>query len=49
MLLVIPLKRNDNLYCNIYDISNIMQAFNEVCRNTKNKKKVKVNLDKYIL
>ena len=34
------MKRKDNLYENIYDIDNIIDAFNEVCRNTKNKRKV---------
>lgn len=34
------MKRKGNLYQNIYDINNIFDAFNEVCRNTKNKKKV---------
>ena len=34
------MKRKNNLYDNIYKIENIMQAFDEVCRNMKNKKKV---------
>ena len=34
------MKRKSNLYQNIYDFNNILSAFNEVCRNTKNKKKV---------
>ena len=34
------MKRKGNLYQNTYKIENIMQAFNEICRNTKNKKKV---------
>ena len=34
------MKRFGNLYENIYNIENIMQAFNEVCRNTKNKNRV---------
>ena len=34
------MKRKSNLYENIYKIENIMQAFNEVCRNTKNKNRV---------
>lgn len=34
------MKRKGNLYQNIYDFKNIQDAFNEVCRNTKNKKKV---------
>lgn len=34
------MKRIKNLYKNICDITNIISAFNEVCRNTKNKKKV---------
>ena len=34
------MKRIGNLYENIYKIENIMQVFNEVCRNTKNKHKV---------
>lgn len=34
------MKRIGNLYKNTYRLENIMQAFDEVCRNTKNKKKV---------
>ena len=34
------LKRYNNLYENIYKFDNILTCFNEVCRNTKNKKKV---------
>lgn len=34
------MKRKNNLYMNICNIENIMQAFNEVCKNTKNKRKV---------
>lgn len=34
------MKRIGNLYSNIYDFKNISSAFNEVCTNTKNKKKV---------
>ena len=34
------MKRMSNLYENIYKIENIMQAFDEVCKNMKNKKKV---------
>lgn len=34
------MKRKGYLYENIYDFNNIISAFNEVCRNTKNKKKV---------
>lgn len=34
------MKRLGNLYENIYKIENIMQAFDEVCKNTKNKHKV---------
>lgn len=36
----IKMKRIGNLYENTYKIENIMQAFNEVCKNTKNKNKV---------
>ena len=35
------MKRKRNLYENIYKMENIMEAFNEVCRNTKNKRKVR--------
>lgn len=35
------MKRKDNLYENVCKIENIMQAFDEVCRNTKNKRKVR--------
>lgn len=34
------MKRKGNLYQNIYQFENIVEAFNEVCQNTKNKKKV---------
>ena len=34
------MKRKGNLYQNIYNINNIKNAYNEVCRNTKNKHKV---------
>lgn len=34
------LKRKGNLYPNLYKMENIIQSYNEVCRNTKNKKKV---------
>ena len=34
------MKRKNNLYENIYKLENIIQAFDEVCRNMKNKKKV---------
>ena len=34
------LKRYKNLYDDIYKIENIEKAFREVCRNTKNKRKV---------
>lgn len=34
------MKRKSNLYENIYKMENIQAAFNEVCRNTKNKRKV---------
>lgn len=34
------MKRKGYLYENIYNIDNIFNAYNEVCRNTKNRKKV---------
>ena len=34
------MKRKGNLYENSYKFENILSAFNEVCRNTKNKRKV---------
>ena len=34
------MKRVGNLYENIYKLENIMQGFDEVCRNTKNKRRV---------
>ena len=40
------MKRMNNLYENICEFSNIENAFNEVCRNTKNKRKVE-NLKEY--
>lgn len=36
------MKRKNNLYKNICDINNIVSAFNEVCRNTSNKRKVAI-------
>ena len=35
------MKRKNNLYENTYKIENILEAYNEVCRNTKNKRKVR--------
>ena len=32
------MKRKGNLYQNLYKFENIQSAFNEVCKNTKNKK-----------
>ena len=40
------MKRKGNLYQEIYKFENIEQAFKEVCKNTKNKKKV-ANLKEY--
>ena len=40
------MKRKGNLYLEIYKFENIISAFNEVCKNTKNKKKV-ANLKEY--
>ena len=34
------MKRKNNLYKEIYKIENIINAYNEVCKNTKNKNKV---------
>lgn len=34
------MRRYSNLYQDIYNINNIMNCFQEVCRNTKNKDKV---------
>ena len=34
------MKRKNNLYKDIYNIDNIIKVTNEVCRNTKNKRKV---------
>lgn len=34
------MKRKKDLYKNIYELNNIIKVFNEVCKNTKNKKKV---------
>ena len=33
------MKRKNNLYENICKMENILASFDEVCRNTKNKKK----------
>lgn len=35
------MKRKNNLYNDMCKMENIMQAFNEVCKNTKNKRKVR--------
>ena len=40
------MKRKGNLYENVYKFENIVAAFNEVCKNTKNKRKV-ANLKEY--
>lgn len=37
----ILMKRKNNLYQYACEMENIMQAFDEVCRNTKNKRKVR--------
>lgn len=37
----LKMKRKKNLYENTYKMENILQAYNEVCRNTKNKRKVR--------
>lgn len=34
------MKRKKDLYKNIYNMNNILSAFNEVCKNTKNKNRV---------
>lgn len=34
------MKRKNNLYDNMYKLENIEAVFNEICRNTKNKKRV---------
>lgn len=36
------MKRKGHLYKNIYNFDNIIQAYNEVCKNTKNKRKVSI-------
>ena len=40
------MKRKNNLYPSIYNFNNILDSFNEVCKNTKNKKRV-ANLKEY--
>ena len=40
------MKRLNNLYPSIYKYENIIEAYNEVCRNTKNRRKVE-NLKQY--
>lgn len=40
------IKRKNNLYPSVYDFNNILSAYNEVARNTKNKRKV-LNLKEY--
>ena len=40
-LMEVNMKRKNNLYENTYKMENILEAYNEVCRNTKNKRKVR--------
>lgn len=40
------MKRKKNLYQSIYDYNNILDAYNEVCRNTRNERRV-ANLKEY--
>lgn len=40
------MKRKNNLYPAIYNFNNIINAYNEVCKNTRNKRKV-ANLKEY--
>lgn len=40
------MKRKGYLYKNIYKFENIISAYNEVCKNTQNKKRV-ANLKEY--
>lgn len=40
------MKRKGNLYSNIYDFNNIISAYNEVCKNTRNESRVE-NLKEY--
>ena len=40
------MKRKKDLYKNIYDFNNIISVYNEVCRNTNNKRKI-ANLRQY--
>ena len=44
------MKRKGHLYEATYDFNNIVDAYNEVCRNTKNKRKVEFleNINVYI-
>ncbi len=43
------MKRKGNLYENIYKFENIESAFNEVCTNTKNKRKVRNFIQYFII
>ena len=40
------MKRLGNLYPSIYDYDNIISSYNEVCRNTRNERRV-TNLREY--
>ena len=40
------MKRIGNLYENIYDLDNIEKAYKEVCKNTRNERKV-FNMKQY--
>lgn len=36
------MKRKNNLYSSIYDFSNIINSYNEVCKNIRNKRKIEI-------
>ena len=40
MRCLLVMKRKKDLYKNIYNMNNILSAFNEVCKNTKNKNRI---------
>ena len=40
MRCLLVMKSKKDLYKNIYNMNNILSAFNEVCKNTKNKNRI---------
>ncbi len=41
------MKRKNNLYPAIYNFNNIVNAYNEVCRNTRSKRSTKRRIETF--